>query len=228
VDGARDKNVWLTGCRGAGIFLFRAHGTVMESCLARNYNGDGISFQQSNDVSVLRCRSENNANLGIHPGSGSQRPIVRESVARNNDTDGLYLCWRVKDGVFESNQLLDNGQHGISIGHKDSDNLMKSNLVRGNGRNGIYFRDEAEGMEGNRNILEDNRIENNGRKGEGAGIRIDGYTTGTVIRGNTICDTREGAARKQAVGIQIGRKAGTVTLEKNRVTASSEVEDQRH
>ena len=48
----------------------------------RGYNGDGISFQQSNDVTVTRCTSEQNTGLGIHPGSGAQRPAVREGVAR--------------------------------------------------------------------------------------------------------------------------------------------------
>ena len=34
----------------------------------RGYNGDGISFQQSNDVEVIECTSEGNAvELGIHP-----------------------------------------------------------------------------------------------------------------------------------------------------------------
>ena len=227
IDGARDKNAPLNGCRGAGIFFYRAFGSTIEECLVRNYNGDGISFQQSNDVKVLRCRSENNAGLGIHPGSGSQRPVVRECISRGNGGDGLYLCWRVKDGVFESNQLLDNDRFGISIGHKDSDNLLKSNIVRGNARHGVYFRDEALGMEGNRNVLEDNVIEDNGRAADSAGIMIDGYTTGTVIRGNVIRDTR-GAAAKQPTAIRIGKKAGTVTIEKNKVTAKSEVEDQRH
>ena len=227
IDGARDKNAPLNGCRGAGIFLYRGFGTVIENCRVHHYNGDGISFQQSNDVQVIRSTSENNAGLGIHPGSGSQRAVVRECIARANGGDGLYLCWRVKDGVFEANQLLDNDRFGISIGHKDSDNILRSNLVRGNGRHGIYFRNETEGMEGNRNVLEDNRIENNGRTQQAAGIMIDGFTTGTVIRGNTIADTRDSAARTQGVAIRIGKKAGTVTVEKNRVTGAAEVEDLR-
>ncbi|MHC4112643.1 MAG: right-handed parallel beta-helix repeat-containing protein, partial [Planctomycetota bacterium] len=68
IDGNKKSNVHLNGCRGAGIFLFRAFGTVIRGCLVRNYNGDGISFQQSNDVTVLDCICEDNASLGIHPG----------------------------------------------------------------------------------------------------------------------------------------------------------------
>jgi polygalacturonase len=219
VDGAREKNIFLNGCRGGGIFLYRAFGTIIRDCYVRDYNGDGISFQQSNDVRVERCTSENNAGLGIHPGSGSQRPVVRENISRRNGQDGLFLCWRVKDGIFESNQLLDNDRHGISIGHKDTDNLLRQNVVTGNGHNGVYFRNESEGMAGNRNTLEDNRIEGNGRIEPSAGIAIDGVTTGTVIRNNTINDGKG--------GIRIGKRAGEVTIEKNKIQAPSTVEDQR-
>ena len=72
IDGNKKNNVHLNGCRGAGIFLYRAFGTVIQNCIVRNYNGDGISFQQSNDVTVVGCICEDNASLGIHPGSGSQ------------------------------------------------------------------------------------------------------------------------------------------------------------
>ncbi len=223
VDGARDKNVNLNGCRGAGIFLYRGFGTVIERCLVRNYNGDGISFQQSNDVQVIGCVSENNAGLGLHPGSGSQRPVIRNCVARRNGSDGLYLCWRVKHGLFESNELLDNGGQGISIGHKDTDNLLRKNLVRGNKGNGVLFRNETEPMAGHRNRLEENRIEDNG----GAGIMVNGETHGTVIRSNIIRDTRQPGARTQTTAIRIGAKAGEVSIESNQVSAEKEIERAR-
>jgi hypothetical protein len=103
IDGNKDENLPLNGCRGGGIFLYRCPGTVIASCVVTNYNGDGISFQQSNDAQVLNCVSEANNGLGLHPGSGSQRPVVRGCTARNNGEDGLFLCWRVKQGVFEEN-----------------------------------------------------------------------------------------------------------------------------
>src|SRR5581483_3144684 len=132
IDGNKEENVTLNGCRGGGIFLYRGFGTVIRGCVVRNFNGDGISFQQSNDVLVENCVSENNSGLGMHPGSGSQRPIVRGCLARNNGEDGLFLCWRVRHGLFEKNILENNGRYGISIGHKDTDNLVQDNEVRGN------------------------------------------------------------------------------------------------
>jgi len=227
VEGNKDANVNLNGCRGAGIYFYRGFGAVIDRCTVRNFNGDGISFQQSNDVTVTECFSENNAGLGLHPGSGSQRPTVRGCTARGNGEDGLYLCWRVRDGVFENNLLDANGRNGISIGHKDSDNLLRNNKVTGNGRDGVLFRNESEGMAAHRNTLEGNVIENNGRKGEVAGVRVQGQTRGLVFRNNTIRDTRVGAERRQTTGVRVEKEAGDVTLDGNAIDAASKVKDER-
>jgi parallel beta-helix repeat protein len=227
IDGAKGQNVALNGCRGGGIFLYRGFGTVIRGCVVRDFNGDGISFQQSNDVLVENCISENNSGLGMHPGSGSQRPIVRGCVARNNGEDGLFLCWRVRHGLFEKNILENNGRYGISIGHKDTDNLLQDNDVRSNKEDGVFFRNETLGMAGHRNRLERNLIENNGAGEMAAGIRVRGETRDLVFRDNIIRDTRAPGARKQAVGIRIENGAGPVTLEGNQIEAATKIEDER-
>jgi hypothetical protein len=152
---------------------------------------------------------------------------VRGCIARNNGEDGLFLCWRVRHGVFEKNLLENNGRYGISIGHKDTDNLLQENEVRGNHEDGIFFRKETEGMAGHRNRLERNVIENNGGQGEAAGIRVREETRELVFRDNIIRDTRPMEARKQLVGIRIEEDAGEVTLEGNQIEAKTKVEDQR-
>jgi hypothetical protein len=227
IEGNKDHNAHLNGCRGAGIFLYRAFGAVIHECTVRNYNGDGISFQQSNDATVSRCVSENNTSLGIHPGSGSQRPTVRGCVARNNGEDGLFLCWRVRHGVFDQNVLESNGRYGISIGHKDTDNVLRHNQVRGNKRDGVCFRDESLGMAGHRNLLEQNVIENNGLAGEVAGIRIQGETKEIVLKNNLIRDTRPAEQRNQIIGIQIEEKAGPITIQDNSIEARIPIRDGR-
>jgi len=227
VDGNKEQNVSLNGCRGGGIFLYRGYGTVIRSCEVRNFNGDGISFQQSNDVLVEDCLSDGNTGLGMHPGSGSQRPVVRRCIARNNGEDGLFLCWRVRHGLFEKNILENNGRYGISIGHKDTDNLLQENEIRGNGEDGIFFRNETVGMAGHRNRVEKNVIENNGGKSDGAGIRVRGETRDLVFRDNIIRDTRPPEERKQLVGIRIEDGAGDVVLEDNQVDAKTKLHDER-
>ncbi len=227
IDGNKEENEYLNGCRGGGIFLYRGFGTSIQDCTVKNYNGDGISFQQSNDVSVSQSVCEGNTQLGLHPGSGSQRPTVRDCIARNNGTDGLFLCWRVRHGLFEDNVLVGNGRYGISIGHKDSDNLLQRNQVRSNGEDGVCFRNESFGMAAHRNHLKDNTIEDNGTKRESAGIRIRGATNDLIFEGNTIRDTRDASAQTQRVGVLIEQNVGPVQLVDNQIEADSKVEDQR-
>ena len=227
IDGNKGENVHLNGCRGAGIFLYRGFGTVIEHCTVRNYHGDGISFQQSNDVTVQHCVSQDNSGLGLHPGSGSQRPTIRDCTASSNSEDGLFLCWRVRHGLFENNVLENNGRFGISIGHKDTDNLLRFNQVRGNAKHGVMFRNESLGMAGHRNRLENNTIENNGRDEDSAGIRIAGHTKDLIFRNNTIRDTRPKEERRQSTGIRIDEAAGEVLLEGNEIDAEKDVDDRR-
>jgi len=227
VEGNKGANSSLNGCRGGGIYLYRGFGTTIRGCVVRNYAGDGISFQQSNDVVVVDCVSENNSELGLHPGSGSQRPVVRNCLARNNGTDGLFLCWRVRHGVFENNRLEANGRFGISIGHKDSDNLLCGNHVIRNASNGVFFRDESQGMAPHRNRLRDNQIEDNGRATGTAGIRVRGEPSGLIFENNVIRDTRGGALRTQTIGILVEERVGTLKLGTNRIEASPILDDRR-
>jgi len=227
IEGNAEANVPLNGCRGGGIFLYRCPGAIVERCVVRDYNGDGISFQQCNDVKILECVSENNRGLGLHPGSGSQRPVVRKCIARNNGEDGLFLCWRVKQGLFEDNALEGNHRFGISIGHKDTDNLLRNNQVRGNHQDGVFFRNETEGMAGHRNRLENNIIENNGVEHEAAGIHVRGETHDLVFVGNTIRDTRPAPERKQKTGVLLEKQVGEVTLEGNHIDVEKSLDDRR-
>ena len=178
VDGNKEHNPPLNGCRGAGIFLYRGEGTALRDCHVRDYNGDGISFQQINDTVVERCECGRNAGLGLHPGSGSQRPIVLDCHCHDNGDDRPLPLLAGAHGLFEGNPLVGNGQYGISIGHKDTDNLFRRCVSHGNGGHGIDFRDESEPMAGHRNTFEDCRIAGNAL----AQVRIEGATRDTVLR----------------------------------------------
>ena len=214
VDGNRANNPHLNGCRGAGIFLYRGHGTVIANCHVRDYHGDGISFQQSNDVVVTDCLVEGCANLGYHPGSGSQRPALKCNRSFRNDDMGIFLCWRVKGGTFEENESRDNGRYGISIGHKDTDNVFLRNRIIGNGVAGIHFRNESEPMAGHRNRFDGNLIAGNAK----FGVRIDGETHDLLFEDNDFTDDGE---RKQTVAVSLGPKASNVVLSGNRLNGQS-------
>ena len=221
VDGNRSENpTRVDGCRTAGIFLYRGDNCVITGCIVREYNGDGISFQQSNDVTVDRCVVERCAGYGLHPGSGSQRPTVKNSRAIANDDDGVFFCWRVRGGVAEGNWLEGNGGHGMSIGHKDSDNFVRKNTILGNKRGGVFWRAETEPMAAHRVTFENNTVRDN----EGWGLFVDGATRGTVIRNNIIEDTGSG---RQKTGIRLGKQAGDVTIQENQIKAAQPSLDER-
>ena len=216
IDGNKEGNDYLNGCRGGGIFLYRGFGAVIDGCHVKNYHGDGISFQQSNDVTVRNCISEGNSHLGFHPGSGSQRPNLTANIARNNGQDGLFLCWRVKHGTFENNLLEGNGRYGVSIGHKDTDNLIRNNKIVSNAEAGIYFRPETVGMAGHRNTIEQNVIEDNAS----SGIHIRGATNGLVIRNNVV-------SQPKTPGVVIESQVGNLHLEGNKIDAAKDIDDKR-
>ena len=54
IDGNKAENAYLNGCRGGGVFLLQAHGITLRKLFVRNYNGDGISFQQC-DTRIEEC-----------------------------------------------------------------------------------------------------------------------------------------------------------------------------
>jgi len=221
IDGNLAENpTQADGCRTAGVYLYRGDNCVISRCVVRAYNGDGISFQQSNDVTVDQCVVERCAGLGLHPGSGSQRPVVTGCRAVGNGGDGLFFCWRVRGGVAEGNWLEGNGGYGVSLGHKDSDNFVRKNTIVGNRRGGAYWRAESAPLAAHRIVFEENTVRDN----EGWGIFVDGATDGTVLRRNVIEDT---GIRRQKIGIRIGRQAGAVTVDANTVKAAQTVVDER-
>ena len=226
IEGNRENNPYLNGCRGAGIFLYRSHGTRIVGCTIEDYNGDGISFQQSNGVTVDNCACHGNTHLGLHPGSGSGSPAIRNCRSVGNGSIGLFLCWRVNNGIFENNRLNDNGETGISIGHKDTDNTFLNNEANGNGREGVLFRDESEPMAGHRNFFENNRILDNGTGSDGCGVRILGETRDLTFVNNSIGNSPNG---KQRIGIFIGDKSDRIELRDNDLSGNLErkIEDCR-
>jgi parallel beta-helix repeat protein len=200
VDGNKAENAYIDGCRGGAIYMYRVRNVTVRNCTARNYNGDGISFQISDGVQVLNSESYGHAGYGVHPGTGSVNALVKDCRLHDNGDIGLFLCWRVRHGRFENNVIENNGHYGISIGHKDTDNEFVGNTITRNGITGVYFRKETPQNSGSRNVLRGNKILDNGSPREGYGIYVEPHATDLVIEGNEIADTRS-ANRTQKVAI---------------------------
>jgi nitrous oxidase accessory protein NosD len=213
LDGNKGQNDNLDGNYAGCIFLQDCSRVVIRGVHARNYNGDGISWQVCHDVLVENCVSENHTGLGLHPGSGSQRPVIRNCRMEGNDI-GLFFCWGVKYGLAEKNQIVGN-RVGVSIGHRDTDNLVIGNDILNSQHVGVLFRPErGKDFAGHRNRIENNRITNSGST-NGIAVDVQGPTEGVVLRGNEIAETRAPAAR---IGVRLSPEAAGTRLESNQVS----------
>ncbi|QDU00574.1 Pectate lyase superfamily protein [Gimesia chilikensis] len=224
LDGNRKNNTNLNGNYGGCIFLQDCNRYSIRNVTARNYNGDGISFQICHDVKVENCHSHDHEGLGVHPGSGSQRPLIQNNRFENNHI-GLFWCWGVKYGLAEKNQLTGN-DIGISIGHNDTDNVMRENIVADSKQVGILFRNDARGKNfwANRNTVVKNQILNSGAA-NGVAIDITGRTSDLVIKENLISEQRQ---PMQRTGIRIGPEAGKIELADNKIEGfMKSIDDQR-
>ena len=220
LDGNREHNAELDGNYAGCIFLQDCKNIAIRRVHARNNHGDGISWQICHDVIVEHCISEGHSGLGLHPGSGSQRPVMRDNVLRNNHI-GLFFCWGVKNGVAERNHIEGNDV-GVSIGHHDTDNIVRENAIAQSRDAGVLFRPErGPDFAGHRNRIERNTLTNNGPDA-GAAIDIQGGTEHIRIIGNTIEDTRGTAKR---IAVRQGAETKDITVEQNTIKGfATEVE----
>jgi len=212
LDGNREHNAELDGNYAGCIFLQDCNRIQIRGVTARNYQGDGISWQVCHDVVVEHSVCQNNKNLGLHPGSGSQRPVIRDNELRDNDI-GIFFCWGVKYGLAENNRISGN-RVGISIGHRDTDNLITGNTLEQNKAVGILFRPErGPSFAGHRNRIEHNTFLDNAPDG-GAVIDIQGGTADVQIHRNRFTETRPGVAVK---AVRAGRETKNISLSDNRL-----------
>ncbi|MGE3313934.1 MAG: right-handed parallel beta-helix repeat-containing protein [Planctomycetaceae bacterium] len=226
LDGNGKNNVNFNGNYGGCIFLQDCNRYNIRNVEARNYNGDGISWQISHDVVVENCHSHDNADLGLHPGSGSQRPRMRSNKLERNGI-GIFFCWGIKYGLAEKNVIQGNRDYGVSIGHNDTDNIIRDNDIQYSGKVGVLFRDENRGKDfwPNRNLVEKNRIINSGPE-EGVAVDVHGKVHDVTIAHNEIRETR-GAMKRTA--IRIAKEAKNIHVEQNKIEGFAvEIADSRN
>ncbi|MFN0055185.1 MAG: right-handed parallel beta-helix repeat-containing protein [Planctomycetales bacterium] len=213
LDGNKAHNENLDGNYAGCIFLQDCSRFQIRGVTARNYNGDGLSWQICHDVQVENCHSHDNVGLGMHPGSGSQRPVMRNNRIERNDI-GIFFCWGVKFGLAEGNKLDGNRNVGVSIGHRDNNNLVVDNDILNSGKVGVLFRPErGKAFAPHRNRFEGNRIVNSGPE-EGVAVDVQGETESIVLARNDIRETRMPMKR---IGIRVGAQTRQIELVDNRV-----------
>ncbi len=213
IDGKKEKNDLLDGCNGGGVVIIKSKDVTVENVHVKDFNGEGITWQITENVTVRNCEISGCTNMGMHPGSGSPNSVIEGNKSYNNKV-GLFICWRVQHSLVKNNQFYQNETYGISTGHKDSDVLFESNHIYENGSDGIYFREEEKKNSPHRNTFLNNTIENNG----GYGISINGNIMDVVLKENVIRDTKKGS---QKAAIFISKKTSAIKETNNKMSGHS-------
>lgn len=221
IDGDKDSNDYLNGCRGGGVYFHKSRNCTVENVHVTRFNGDSFSWQITENITVRNSEASYGGGLGFHPGTGSDASIVEKNFSHHNKEDGFFLCWRVQHGVFRDNVSCFNERHGISIGHQDTDNQFEGNHVYENAGHGVYFREETVQNGGHRNTFRRNTIENNGKTGsESYGFWIGGHTQDIVIEQNIIRSTGKG---NQKAAVSIGSNSIRISVKDNQVSGHPEL-----
>ncbi len=221
VDGSKESNEMIDGCRAGGIYLHKVHKAVIENVTVRNFNCDGISWQITEYVTVRNCEVYGCANSGLHPGTGSPFTLIEGNNSHDNDGYGLYVCWRVRNGNVRNNSFHNNGLNGISTGHKDTDMLYADNHIFENGSDGIQLRGDLPQNAPHRSVFRNNVIENNGIKEKGYGISVNCKAEGVILEDNIIRNTKTG---KQVAAVLLTANSLPVEMINNKISGHPEKE----
>jgi len=231
IDAEVENNPGWVNVRTGGVCLTRSKKCIVRNVKSVNNQGDGFLLISCEHTIIEDCEGAYNTYHGIHPGSHSPWTIVRRCVMHHNGSDGLYICWGVRESEFTDNVIYNNGirkvgkRNGISIGHKDTDNLIARNHIYENAVAGIWFRQKTEANGAHRTIIRDNIIENNGLRehsNRGYGIYISGITHDILIENNFIRETRKGDEAVQKNALQIQPGVTRVQMVNNKISGHSE------
>jgi hypothetical protein len=221
VDGSKTSNDMIDGCRAGGIYLHKVRNALVENVTVKDFNCDGISWQITEYVTVRNCEVYGCANSGLHPGTGSPFTLIEGNNSYNNDGYGLFVCWRVRNGIVRNNNFHDNGVNGICTGHKDTDMLFSENRIFENGSDGVHLRGETDLNAPHRSIFKNNLIENNGTRDKGYGLSVNCHAEGVVLENNTIRNTGAG---KQQAAVLLTTNSLPLDLKNNKISGHPEVE----
>jgi hypothetical protein len=211
VDGNRDENFFADGCNSAGILVFKSKKITVDKVHVKDFNGEGISWQITENVTIENCEISGSGNTGLHPGTGSPLSIIKNNDIHHNDMDGLYICWRVYESRVEGNKMHHNGRFGICTGHKDTDVVFAKNHIYDNQSDGVNLRGERESNAPHRNTFLRNIIENNGSGGSGYGFSINSQAKDLLLKENIF----KNSAKTQKAAIYIYKNGLEPKLENN-------------
>jgi hypothetical protein len=200
-DGNRAENFFADGCNSAGILILKSKKVTVDNVHVKDFNGEGISWQITENVTIRNSEISGSGNTGMHPGTGSPFTVIENNDVHHNDNDGLFICWRVYQSTVTNNKFHHNGRYGICTGHKDTDVIFTGNQIFENGSDGVHLRGERESNAPHRNSFVKNTIENNGTKNGGYGFSINSPARDLVLKENIFRSSGD-KTQKAAVYIQ--------------------------
>ncbi|MCA1760222.1 MAG: right-handed parallel beta-helix repeat-containing protein, partial [Bacteroidales bacterium] len=200
-DGNRAENFFADGCNSAGILILKSKKVTLDNVHVKDFNGEGISWQITENVAIRNSEISGSGNTGMHPGTGSPFSVIENNNVHQNDNDGLFICWRVYQSTVTNNRFHNNGRFGICTGHKDTDVIFTGNHIFKNGSDGVHLRGERESNAPHSNTFIKNIIENNGTKNGGYGFSINSPARDLVLKENIFRSTGD-KTQKAAVYIQ--------------------------
>ena len=215
IDGNRSENFFADGCNSAGILIFRSRRIMVDNVRVREFNGEGISWQITEHVTVKNCEVSGSGNTGLHPGTGSPFSVIENNDVHHNDRDGLFICWRVYQSSVTGNRFHHNGRYGICTGHKDVDVIFENNHIYNNNSDGVNLRSERESNAPHRNTFTRNIIENNGTDGGGFGFSINSPAKDLVLKENVF----KNSSKTQKAAVYVYESGLKPKLENNRFEA---------
>lgn len=207
-DGNRSENFFADGCNSAGILILRSKKVTVDNVHVKDFNGEGISWQITENVTIKNSEISGSGNTGLHPGTGSPFSTIENNDIHHNDRDGLFICWRVYESTVSNNKMHHNGRFGICTGHKDTDVIFSKNYIYNNQGDGVNLRGERESNAPHRNTFVNNIIENN----VGFGFSINSPARDLVLKENEF----KNSAKTQKAAIYIYAGGSTPKLENNR------------
>jgi hypothetical protein len=210
IDGNKQKNDLLDGCVGGGIAIIKSKNVTVEKVHVKNFNGEGITWQITENVVVRNCEINGCSNMGLHPGSGSPNSLIEGNNSHDNKV-GLFICWRVHHSIVKNNLFHNNVENGISTGHKDINVLFENNRIFENGSNGVYIREEDQKNSPHCNTFLNNVIENNNLYG----FYISGNSLNLLLKDNIIKNSIKG---KNKGAIFMAKNALPITQENNKIS----------
>jgi nitrous oxidase accessory protein NosD len=193
IDGNGKNNFKADGCNSAGILILKSKQVTVDKVHVMDFNGEGISWQITENVTIRNSEIEGSGNTGLHPGTGSPLTVIENNKVHDNKVDGLFICWRVHHSLVRGNEFYNNGRFGICTGHKDTDVLFEENHIYNNADDGVNLRGEREDNAPHRNTFRNNIIENNGTGQTGYGFSVNSKASDLVLEDNIIRSNRKGA-----------------------------------